>query len=1025
MTTGLPRSKILLIGWDAADWKIISPLLDAGKMPALEGMINEGVMANLATIRPILSPMLWTSIATGKRAYKHGIHGFTEPTPDGSGIRPITNLSRKTKAFWNIFNQSGMQGNVVGWWPSNPAEPINGAMVSDHFQKINSIDPRAPWPMASGTVHPEELAEELAELRFHPGELIDSQVRPFIPHADEVDQDNDRRMGGCMNILAECTSLHAAATHLMQTRDWDYTAIYLDSIDHFCHGFMRYHPPRQEFVPERDFKLYSNVIEAAYRYHDMMLATLLQLAGEDATVVLLSDHGFHPDHLRLQNLPNEPAAPASEHRDLGIFVMKGPGVRRDERIYGASILDICPTLLAAAGLPLGEDMDGAPLLQAWDQPPQIEWIPSWDKKEGESGQHPSDTTLDPRESQQAIQQMVELGYIEQPDEDDQTAIEHTVRELSYNSALAYMDGDRHAEAATILADLHGKYPDEIRFGMRLLFCYRALDRIAEMKPLLEDVKDLQAKKAAKASRRLSELVELYSQRPERNQGTSSEEADARADDSSPKQSQAGHDAPGPTVPATTRDQDAIQALADLESGKESDEEDRDAAREEFVEERRNLFKQAFSRATPRERSQLTQLVKNSQPRSYSFDYLDGYVLLAEGKVEESLECFKSAEQAEPNRPWLPIQIGEAYLQLRRWEDAEQSFLRAIEIDPENPHAFAGLSHTYLGRRNNLQAADAALSAVALQHHFPFAHYLLGTALHRIGRIESAVEALEVAISINPNFTEAHSRLATIYGRRLNNPEKAERHLSLAKQAAENQARLGRSSVKPEVVGIAATDDQLSEQQENLSDWIPDRPALQPRLDLSEVVTVVTGLPRSGTSMLMQMLEAGGIPSWTDGERTPDDDNPRGYFEHERVKKLRTDASWIPEARGKAVKIITQLLPTLPRGQYRLIYVDRCLDEVIASQRVMLSRRGRQGGALPDDQLKATFQKQIRIVGEMLQASNVPVLKVKHRDCIENPEGVAADVSLFLGGRLDETRMAATVDRSLYRQRTEQVTPMPM
>ena len=124
--------KVLLIGWDAADWKVINPLLDAGMMPSLEKLINEGVMGNLATLNPPLSPMLWTSIATGMRAYKHGIHGFTEPNPDAGGIRPVSNSSRKVKSIWNVLNQNGYKSNVIGWWPSHPAEPINGVMVSNH-----------------------------------------------------------------------------------------------------------------------------------------------------------------------------------------------------------------------------------------------------------------------------------------------------------------------------------------------------------------------------------------------------------------------------------------------------------------------------------------------------------------------------------------------------------------------------------------------------------------------------------------------------------------------------------------------------------------------------------------------------------------------------------------------------------------------------------------------------------------------------------------------------------------------------
>src|SRR5438477_5928489 len=125
--------RLLLVGWDAADWKVIHPLLAKGEMPNLAALIRDGVHGNLATIVPPLSPMLWTSIATGKRPFKHGIHGFAEPTQDGQGIQPVTNLSRKCKAIWNILNQHGLRSTVIGWWPSHPAEPLNGVTVSDHY----------------------------------------------------------------------------------------------------------------------------------------------------------------------------------------------------------------------------------------------------------------------------------------------------------------------------------------------------------------------------------------------------------------------------------------------------------------------------------------------------------------------------------------------------------------------------------------------------------------------------------------------------------------------------------------------------------------------------------------------------------------------------------------------------------------------------------------------------------------------------------------------------------------------------
>jgi len=135
--------------------------------------------------------------------------------------------------------------------------------------------------------------------------------------------------------------------------NWDFAAIYFDAIDHFSHGFMQYHPPRLDWVKEEDFELYKDVVNSAYDYHDLMLGRLLELAGPETTVILFSDHGFHPDHLQPKCVPNEPAGPAAEHRDFGIFVASGPGIKKDELVFGTSLLDIAPTVLSLFGLPLG------------------------------------------------------------------------------------------------------------------------------------------------------------------------------------------------------------------------------------------------------------------------------------------------------------------------------------------------------------------------------------------------------------------------------------------------------------------------------------------------------------------------------------------------------------------------------------------------------------------------------------------------------------------------------------------------
>jgi predicted AlkP superfamily phosphohydrolase/phosphomutase/tetratricopeptide (TPR) repeat protein len=480
--------KVLLIGWDAADWKHINPLLDQGLLPTLEQFITDGVMGNLATLQPILSPMLWNSIATGKRPYKHGILGFTEPDPQGRGIRPSSSTSRKVKAIWNILTQRGYKSHVVSWFAGHPAEPINGVCISPHVVHP-SAELGRPWPLPPRSVHPEELRDTIAGLRIHPGELGAEEILPFIPKAADIDQEKDKRLSGLMKVMAENCTVHNAATWILQNQEWDFLGVYYDGIDHFCHAFMQFHAPRMEGLDEKQFEIYKEVINGAYRFHDMMLYTLLQMAGEDVTVIICSDHGFHSDHLRPRGVPDEPAGPAVWHRPLGMVAMKGPHIKKDERIYGASLPDITPTVLTLFGLPVGEDMDGKPLVTAFEEPPEIEHIPSWEDVPGECGRHAADDQTDPIEAKAALDQMVALGYIDQPDEDKSKAMDMAVREMNYNLARAYVDGGKPADALPLLEELNRAHPEERRFANHLAGCYLSLRRIPEARKIVESFLD--------------------------------------------------------------------------------------------------------------------------------------------------------------------------------------------------------------------------------------------------------------------------------------------------------------------------------------------------------------------------------------------------------------------------------------------------------------------------------------------------------------------------------------------------------
>ncbi|MFZ0770907.1 MAG: sulfotransferase domain-containing protein [Candidatus Sulfotelmatobacter sp.] len=186
-----------------------------------------------------------------------------------------------------------------------------------------------------------------------------------------------------------------------------------------------------------------------------------------------------------------------------------------------------------------------------------------------------------------------------------------------------------------------------------------------------------------------------------------------------------------------------------------------------------------------------------------------------------------------------------------------------------------------------------------------------------------------------------------------------------------------------------------------------------------MITIVSGLPRSGTSLMMQMLAAGGMPVLSDGERQPDADNPRGYLEWERIKQLPKDPACIAEAEGKVVKVISLLLLSLPEDhEYRVIFMERPLPEVLASQEVMMRHRGTVRPGADTSFMAGSFEKNLRAVNAWLDSkAYVKTLRIPYHEVLRNAETVAQELTQFLGISLDVEAMTRQVDATLYRNRS--------
>ena len=451
---------MLLIGWDAADWRIITPLLEGGLMPHLGGLIARGAIGDLATLQPMLSPLLWTSVATGKRGDQHGILGFVEADPSGGPARPVSSRSRRGKALWNILTQSGLRAHAVGWYASHPAEPISGVCVSDAFVAPGTTPGRLA-PIPPGAVHPPGLEDTLSAFRLDPADLDPAMLLPFVPGAARVDQARDRRLATLATIVAEAASYHAAATWVLEHEPWDFLGLYLGALDDVGHHFMRYAAPRMACVSEEDFALYNGVVDGMYRFLDLMLGRLLELAGPEATVMLVSDHGFKSGQARPEEPEGRPTRdPMGWHRPQGIVCLAGPSIRRDELIHGATLLDVAPTVLTLLGLPVGDDMPGRPLLAALEGPVAPDRVASWDDVPGEAGLHPPGPDGPTWEDAEVLRQLADLGYIDPALALGGAEAGRIRASDAMVEARVLLDAGKPAEALAVVEGLAISHPDD-------------------------------------------------------------------------------------------------------------------------------------------------------------------------------------------------------------------------------------------------------------------------------------------------------------------------------------------------------------------------------------------------------------------------------------------------------------------------------------------------------------------------------------------------------------------------------------
>ncbi|MCH7524870.1 MAG: alkaline phosphatase family protein [Bacteroidetes bacterium] len=704
-----------------------------------------------------------------------------------------------------------------------------------------------------------------------PHEITEAHILPFIPKTKEIDQEKDEGLQSFAKIMAENVSVHCAATNLMRTTEWDFMAVYFDLIDHFCHAFMKFHPPKQNVIPQNLFDIYKDAVKSAYRFQDMMLERTIELIDDDTTIIVMSDHGFESGHKRILKMPKYPAAPALEHRQFGIFVAAGPNIKRNEKVFGLGLIDIAPIILHMFNLPIGKDMDGKVALDIFEKYTKPEYIESWETVEGDFGQHENTEETDQLSDQETMQQLIDLGYIEKLDEKIEIAILKTKCDLKHNLARVYLGKKDYESAKEILLELiNDDYP-----------VYQESDIEGKNK---ENIKQ----QGIKVGDSMIDIIPYF--------------------------------------------MDLLSISL---------------AENEF-----DLSENYLNELRTRD--------KKFQINTY---FAESKILLGKGKISQALTVLNMAKDNKPNSEvWY--QIGKIYMQLSSFEAAKDAFKKALDFEIDKAKFHQALAVALLRLGENEDAAEHALTSIELVKYFPEAHYTLGEALEKLGDLKNAKIAFETASSIKP---KTHHR---------------------AEKAIEN------------------IDEKISKPLE-----LKDKTSFKYR---KNQIVIVSGLPRSGTSLMMQMLNKGCLEILTDDNRKADDSNPKGYFEYNPVMAIHKDNSWLKLAQNKSVKVVAPLLKFLsPKYRYKVIFMNRNLTEIVKSQQKML---GKDTDALPL-RLFESYKKQLSLVETWKNKEpGVELIYIDYKDALNNTKAVVDKVISFIDVSMDAKQMRQCVDKTLYRNK---------
>ena len=514
---GLARlhgGKVVIIGSDGFDWQIYRQVSKKVPMPNLEKLLEEGATGDLRSMDPMVSPMIWTTMATGVEPDVHGIIDFLMEDRATGEMVPITSTMRRVPALWNILTRYGLTSGFVGWLGTYPAEAVRGFMVSDRIV-FHAFDPR--WQEAE-----DQLAPDDTEGLAFPDSLI-GDLRPLVLTHDDIGIDalrgfidvspddlvSDAETFDPLDPVRNLRLILAANQTYEQIAEYTYPkhrpvlfSVYLDLVDTVGHLFIKHMDPPTSDVSPEDARKYGGAMAAAYARTDSIIGEWMDMIDEETTLIMISDHGFKSGDIR----PSGPSAigggqAVKWHRIAGAIAFYGHRVNRGQVIKGAGVMDVAPTVLRLLGLPAADDMPGRVLEEAFNE--------GWLASSSEIGNLETYGTRTAaakavrREDEEAamLERLKALGYVGGGSADvdrlagsyfskgefdkaieiyqEQLRADPDNPQVKTYMANAFIHQGRFDEATSLLDDVIEKNPEFVDARNLLGICYINLGRLAD------------------------------------------------------------------------------------------------------------------------------------------------------------------------------------------------------------------------------------------------------------------------------------------------------------------------------------------------------------------------------------------------------------------------------------------------------------------------------------------------------------------------------------------------------------------